>query len=93
MIDDSTRYMLLRILEKNPKLSQRELADEIGFSLGKTNYCIKALIDKGWIKVRSFRNSRSKRAYLYVLTPSGIGEKARVTRSFLAQKISDFWST
>jgi EPS-associated MarR family transcriptional regulator len=89
MLDDVTRYRLLHLLETNPELSQRELADEIGFSLGKTNYCVKALIDKGWVKARRFRNSRNKIAYLYQLTPTGVAEKIRVTRRFLAQKIRE----
>jgi EPS-associated MarR family transcriptional regulator len=90
MLDDNARYKLLRLLEQNPESSQRELADEIGFSLGKTNYCIQALIDKGWVKVQSFRNSRNKSAYMYQLTPAGVGEKIRVTRRFLALKIREY---
>lgn len=89
MLDDDTRYRLLRHLEKNPESSQRELANEIGFSLGKTNYCIKALIGKGWVKARTFRNSRNKGAYIYQLTPKGVGEKVRVTRRFLAIKLRE----
>ena len=89
MLDDDTRYRLLRHLEKNPESSQRELADEIGFSLGKTNYCVKALIDKGWVKARTFRNSRNKSAYIYQLTPKGVGEKVRVTRRFLAIRLQE----
>lgn len=89
MLDDDTRYRLLRHLEKNPESSQRELAAEIGFSLGKTNYCIKALIDKGWVKARTFRNSHNKSAYIYQLTPQGVGEKVRVTRRFLAVRLQE----
>jgi len=89
MLDDDTRYRLLCHLERHPKSSQRELADEIGFSLGKMNYCIKALIDKGWVKARIFRNSRNKSAYIYQLTPKGVGEKVRVTRRFLTIKLRE----
>ena len=83
------RYRLLSLLEDNPELSQRDLAGKLGMSLGKTNYCLKALIEKGWIKIHNFRNSCNKRAYLYKLTPSGIKEKAQVTRRFLALKLQE----
>ena len=83
------RYKLLTMLEDNPELSQRDLARKLGMSLGKTNYCLKALIQKGWIKIHNFRNSRNKRAYLYKLTPAGIKEKAQVTKRFLALKLKE----
>lgn len=70
-------------------MSQRELAREVGFSLGKTNYCVKALIEKGWVKASRFRNSQNKIAYLYQLTPAGVGAKIRVTRRFLKRKIKE----
>lgn len=89
MLNDDTRYQLLSLLQRNPELSQRELAEKLGISLGKTNYCLKALIDKGWIKIHNFRNSRNKSAYLYRLTPSGVSEKMRVTRRFLARKLRE----
>jgi len=89
MLDDDTRYRLLSLLQRNPELSQRELADRIGISLGKTNYCVKALIDKGWIKIHNFRNSRNKSAYLYKLTPAGVHAKMQVTRRFLARKLKE----
>jgi EPS-associated MarR family transcriptional regulator len=87
MLDDKVRYRLLSLLEENPELSQRETADILGISLGKTNYCLNALIGKGLIKVQNFRNSRNKAAYLYKLTPAGISERIRVTRRFLARKL------
>lgn len=89
MLDDSIRYQLLSLLEDNPELSQRDLAGKLGMSLGKTNYCVRALIDKGWVRIRNFRNSRNKSAYLYKLTPAGVKEKVRVTRRFLALKLEE----
>ncbi|KAA8978327.1 MarR family EPS-associated transcriptional regulator [Halospina sp. K52047b] len=89
MLTDSDRYQLLRALEQNPNLSQRQLATELGYSLGKLNYCLKALKDKGWVKVENFRNSQNKTAYFYQLTPAGVTEKARVTRRFLQRKLEE----
>lgn len=89
MLDDATRYRLLQLLEAHPELSQRELAERAGISLGKANYCVKALVDKGWVKIQNFRNNRNKSAYLYQLTPAGVSEKFRVTREFLARKVSE----
>lgn len=89
-LDDETRYTLMRRLERNPGLSQRELASELGISLGKTNYCLKALLDKGYIKATNFRNSHNKRAYLYQLTPVGIAAKSRATTRFLARKQAEY---
>ena len=81
---------VLREIERNPEITQRELADELGVSLGKANYCLKALIDKGFVKARNFKNSDHKRAYLYVLTPRGIEEKSRISVSFLQRKMEEF---
>ena len=80
---------VLRHLEENPEVSQRELAEELGISLGKANYCLKALINKGLIKASNFKNNANKRAYLYVLTPKGIETKARVSVRFLRRKIEE----
>jgi MarR family transcriptional regulator, temperature-dependent positive regulator of motility len=90
VLDDDTRYRLFRLLTEHPQLSQRELAGELGLSLGKTNYCLRALIERGWIKVQNFRNSDNKLAYAYVLTPSGVGAKFRATAEFLRRKQSEF---
>ena len=90
MFDDGTRYRLLSILQDNPELSQRDLAKAIGMSLGKTNYCLKSLIEQGWIKIYSFRNSRNKSAYLYKLTSAGLREKIRVTRRFLSIRLREY---
>jgi EPS-associated MarR family transcriptional regulator len=89
MLDDNTRYSLLKMLEDNPELSQRDLAKRLGISLGKVNFCVNALIEKGCLKVNNFRNSENKRAYAYLLTPSGVEEKARITVRFLKHKISE----
>jgi EPS-associated MarR family transcriptional regulator len=89
MLTDEVRYKLLKLLEPNPALSQREVARELGISLGKVNYCLKALVAKGWIKAANFKNSRNKRAYMYLLTPRGIEEKARVTSEFLRCKLQE----
>lgn len=88
-MDEGTRYHLLRLLERNPALTQRELARELDFSLGKTNYCLRMLVEKGWVKLGNFRRSRNKSAYLYQLTPSGLAAKARSTRRFLELKLRE----
>ncbi len=90
MISDEYRYKLLKLLAERPNVSQRELARELGISLGKANYCLTALINKGWVKVQNFRNSGNKRAYAYLLTPGGIEEKAQVTFSFLRRKMAEY---
>ncbi len=81
---------VLRHLEDNPEVSQRELAEVLGVSLGKTNYCLKALINKGLVKANNFKNNANKRAYLYVLTPKGIETKARVSVQFLKRKMEEY---
>ncbi len=90
MLTDEYRYRILKILEKNPTASQREIARELGISLGRANYCLKALIDKGLVKVNNFRNNSNKRVYLYLLTPSGMEEKAKVTMRFLKIKLEEY---
>lgn len=90
MLTDETRYRLLRILEANPQASQRDLAHELGISVGKVNYCLNALIGKGLLKARNFKNSRNKRAYMYYLTPRGFEEKARVTVRFFRQRLAEY---
>ena len=89
MLKDSDRYKVLRTLESNPQVSQRELAKTLGYSLGKLNYCLSALKEKGWVKVENFRNSQNKTSYLYKLTPAGIVERARVTQRFLTRKLEE----
>ncbi len=81
---------VLRELDENPTLSQRELAARLGISLGKTNYCLKAVVERGWVKARNFRNSKNKLGYMYQLTPQGIEHKARLTLRFLKRKRAEF---
>jgi EPS-associated MarR family transcriptional regulator len=90
MFDDNTSYSLLKTLENNPSLSQRDLAKRLGISLGKVNFCLNALIEKGCLKVKNFRNNENKLAYTYFLTPRGIEEKARMTVSFLKRKMQEY---
>jgi EPS-associated MarR family transcriptional regulator len=85
-----THLKVLRHLEQTPEITQRELAKELGISLGKTNYCLKALIGRGFIKARNFKTSANKRAYLYVLTPRGIEAKARISVRFLQRKMEEY---
>ncbi|MFI2810118.1 MarR family EPS-associated transcriptional regulator [Microbulbifer zhoushanensis] len=90
MPSDEYSYRVLKLLSQNPHLSQRELAKELGISLGKVNYCLKALIEVGLIKAKNFKSSRNKQAYAYLLTPKGIEEKARITLRFLNSKVAEF---
>jgi len=89
-LSHEVRYRLLKHLAEHPDASQRELARHLGVSVGKVNYCLKALIEKGWVKARNFRNSNHKAGYLYVLTPRGIEEKISVTSSFLRRKLDEY---
>jgi EPS-associated MarR family transcriptional regulator len=82
--------IMLREVGANPQVTQRELALRMGLSLGKINFLIKALMEKGFIKANNFKNSRNKIAYLYCLTPSGIEEKAKITYRFLKRKMTDY---
>ena len=83
-------YHVLKLIESNPEMTQRELASELDVSLGKVNYCLKAMVEKGWIKVQNFKKSNNKLAYLYLLTPKGIEQKASVTVNFLKRKITEY---
>ena len=87
---DELRLRVLRVLEANPELSQRQLAAELGVSLGGVNYALKALIERGFVKVDNFRRSGSKAAYLYVLTPKGIAEKSSLATAFLGRKLEEY---
>lgn len=89
-MDDALRHKLLRILEENPEVNQREISEILGISLGKVNYCLKALMDKGWIKAKNFKNSKNKLAYAYFLTPMGIEEKAIITVRYLKVKMQEY---
>ena len=88
--NEEIRYRLLKYLAEHPEATQRELARELGMSLGKINYCLKAVMRKGWVKARNFRNSKKKAAYLYILTPKVIEEKVNVTTDFLRRKVLEY---
>jgi len=88
--DTALNYRLLKLIEERPAISQRELARELGLSLGKVNYCLKAFVKKGLIKADNFRRSDNKRAYAYLLTPKGIEEKARLTLAFFRHVSAEY---
>jgi EPS-associated MarR family transcriptional regulator len=90
MLTDEMRYKLLKLVEGNPEMSQRNVARELGISLGKVNFCLNSLIEAGLIKVTNFKNSQNKAGYMYLLTPRGIKEKARVTGRFLQRKLREY---
>ena len=83
-------FQTLRKINKNPKQSQRDLAEQLGFSLGKLNYCLKALKAKGLIKMNNFKNNKNKINYIYVLTPKGISEKTKLTINFMKRKMKEY---
>ncbi len=87
---DEHKYRLLKLIEVQPDISQRKIAGALGVSLGKVNFCIRALMEKGWIKAVNFKNSRRRAAYLYQLTPAGLEAKARITLRFLQQKMAEY---
>jgi EPS-associated MarR family transcriptional regulator len=90
MISDEYRYKILKAVQAEPQISQRDLARTLGISLGKANYCLNALIEKGLIKANNFKNSRNKKAYMYLLTRRGIAEKTRATLRFLRRKTDEY---
>ena len=90
MLTDEYRYKILKLVEAQPEISQRELAKTLGISLGKANYCLKALIEKGLLKASNFHNSHNKLAYMYLLTPSGIEAKSSITLGFLKAKMQEY---
>jgi EPS-associated MarR family transcriptional regulator len=90
LVPDSSILRVLRLLEARPELTQREMAQELGVSLGKTNYCLHALLEKGFVKIQNFRRSAAKRGYVYLLTPEGISAKARLTLDFLNIKKEEY---
>jgi len=87
---EAARLAVLRLLEQRPDMSQRELSEALGLSLGKTHYVLHSLLDRGLVKAGNFRRSDNKLAYAYVLTPSGLREKLRLTRAFLSRKEAEF---
>jgi EPS-associated MarR family transcriptional regulator len=89
-IQEEARFKILRLLHENPELTQRELGERVGVSLGAVNYCLKALIERGLVKAGNFSKSSNKLGYAYVLTPAGIAEKTMLTGRFLARKMDEY---
>ncbi len=87
---EDLHFRVLKILEGKPDISQRDLAAQLGISHGKMNYCLNALIDKGLVKLENFQNSEHKFKYMYLLTPAGIAEKAKLTGRFLKRKMAEY---
>jgi EPS-associated MarR family transcriptional regulator len=87
---EDTHFRIMRILHENPDLTQRELAEKLGMSIGGLNYCLNALIDKGLVKMQNFSNSKNKFKYVYLLTPLGIAEKVVLTTRFLSRKMKEY---
>jgi EPS-associated MarR family transcriptional regulator len=92
MLNDETRYRLMRLLDAKPEMSQRDVARELGMSIGRVNFCLQALMRKGLVKAARFKNNRNKAAYMYLLTPRGIEEKAKLTVEFLHIKMREYES-
>lgn len=90
VLTDPQRLELLKLLQDQPQMSQRELAQAMGVSLGKANYCLNALIEKGLVKFGNFRKNPDKRLYAYLLTPAGLEEKTRITMKFLKGKVAEY---
>jgi EPS-associated MarR family transcriptional regulator len=89
-LQQDTTFRIMTILSKNPDLTQRELADRVGISVGGVNYCLKALMEKGMVKMKNFADSKSKFGYIYVMTPRGVAERAALTRQFLKRKLEEY---
>lgn len=89
---EDTKFRVLKLLQDNPNITQRELAAALGISLGGLNYCLQALLEKGLVKIQRFHNSDRKLAYAYLLTPTGIAEKAGLTARFLTRKMEEYES-
>ncbi len=89
-LQEDTYFRVMHLLQENPDLTQRQLAEKVGISVGGLNYCLKALVEKGLVKMKNFANSRNKFGYVYVLTPVGMAEKMAITHSFLQRKIDEY---
>ena len=89
-LQEDTYFRVMSILQENPDLTQRELAEKLGISVGGLNYCLKALMEKGLVKMKNFANSKNKFGYVYVLTPTGMAEKAAITHRFLQRKMAEY---
>ena len=90
MKNNQDHFDVLRKIQKKPKASQRELANDLGFSLGKLNYCIKSLQEKGLVKIENFKRNPNKTNYIYILTPKGIAEKTKLTINFMKRKMKEY---
>ncbi len=90
MDDNQDHFNVLRKINNKPKSTQRELAEELGFSLGKLNYCLKSLKEKGLVKIKNFKKNPNKINYIYVLTPKGISEKSKLTMNFMKRKMKEY---
>ena len=88
--NNQDQFNVLRKINKNPKSTQRQLAEDLGFSLGKLNYCLKALKEKGLIKINNFKKNPNKIGYVYILTPKGISEKTKLTLNFMKRKMKEY---
>lgn len=89
-IQEDTYSRVLRILEEDPDLTQRELADRLGVSVGGLNYCLRALMQKGWVKMQNFSHSKNKFKHVYLLTPTGMARKAELAGQFLKRKLEEY---
>ncbi len=89
-LQEDTNFRVMRLLQDNPDLTQRELAEKLGVSVGGLNYCLKALMEKGLVKMQNFSQSKNKFGYVYILTPSGMAEKAAITHRFLQRKMAEY---
>jgi EPS-associated MarR family transcriptional regulator len=89
-LQEDTYFRVMRILQENPDFTQRELADKLGMSVGGLNYCLKALMEKGLVKMKNFVNFKNKFGYVYVLTPVGMAEKAAITDRFLQREMAEY---
>ena len=90
LFKDEEYFNIIRKISKDSNISQREISTELGISLGKVNYCLRALKEKGFIKIKNFRKSKNKMKYFYVLTPKGISEKTKITIRFMKQKMREY---
>ena len=90
MENDSDKFNVLRKVNSNPNISQRELASQLNLSLGKVNYCLKSLKNKGLVKIKNFKKSENKLRYAYILTPKGIAEKTKITVNFMKKKMQEY---
>ena len=88
--DQEIRYRLFKLLDDDPNLTQRQMAEKMGISLGKFNYCLKKLVQKGFVKINRFTSSDNKAAYMYILTPNGVEQKAKITVNFLKRKMNEY---